>query len=311
MHRREFLLSSTAALAVGTATVRGRAQAAVPNKAKLDRVAIMSYSFDRILKNGSTDANRTLDLLDLPEMYADKYKVHNIEVQHNQFISTETSYFREFLAKVTKAKSRITNINLEFDGMFITSPSPVSRAQGVDLSKRWIDFAVMLGSPRVMVNQGSPTPENKAIAIEALKHIGAYGKAKKVMVAMEPRGGGGGGGGARRGAPPPDPNAPAPPPPPPAYILLTEIIKESGTYANVDIGNFGDQNVQQAGIRAMFPYTDGNTHVKINPARYDLPAALKIIREEFKYTGLFSIEAGLNDPYTNVQAIYDVLLESM
>ncbi len=308
MHRREFLLSSTAALAVGT-VARNRAQGADPNRAKLDRIAIMSYSFDRIMKNGSTDATRTLDLMDLPEMYADKYKVHNIEVQHNQFLSTETSYIREFLAKVTKAKSRITNINLEFDGMFITAPSPVSRAQGVDLSKRWIDHAVTLGSPRVMVNQGSPTPENKAIAIEALKNIGAYGKSKKVMVAMEPRGGGGGG--ARRGAPPPDPNAPAPPPPPPAYILLTEIIRESGTYANVDIGNFGGSDVQQAGIRAMFPYTDGNTHVKINPARYDLPAALKIIREEFKYTGLFSIEAGLNDPYANVQAIYDVLLASI
>lgn len=308
MHRREFLLSSTAALAVGAAT-RGRAQGADPNRSKLDRIAIMTYSFDRILKNGSTDATRTLDLMDIPEMYADKYKVHNIEVQHNHFVSTETAYFKEFLAKVAKAKSRITNINLEFDGMFITAPSPVNRAQGTDLSKQWIDHAVLLGSPRVMVNQGSPTPENKAVAVEALKNIGTYAKSKKIMVGMEPRGGGGGG--ARRGAPPPDPNAPAPPPPPPAYILLTEIIKESGTYANVDIGNFGAQDVQQAGIRAMFPYTDGNTHVKLSPARYDLPAALKIIRDEFKYKGLFSIEAGLNDPYVNVQAIYDVLLASM
>lgn len=306
MHRRDFLLSSTAALAVGAA-VRGRAQRADPNRAVLDRIAIMTYSFDRIIKNGSTDENRTLDLLDIPEMYADKYKVHNIEVQHNHFPSSELSYFKEFLARMAKTKSRISNINLEFDGMFITAPSPVNRAQGIDLSKQWIDHAVVLGSPRVMVNQGSPTPENKAIAVEALKIIGAYGKSKKVMVSMEPRGGGGGG---RRGAPPAA-DAPAPPPPPPAYILLTEIIKESGTYANVDIGNFGAQDVQQAGIRAMFPYTDGNTHVKLSPARYDLPAALKIIRDEFHYKGLFSIEAGLNDPYANVQAIYDVLLANM
>jgi hypothetical protein len=92
-----------------------------------------------------------------------------------------------------------------------------------------------------------------------------------------------------------------------------EIIKGSGTYANCDIGNFPDQQTQHAGIRAMFPLTDGNCHVKLNPARYDLPAALKLTRE-LQYTGLYSIEAGGNmgpDPYQNVQNIYDVLLANI
>src|SRR4029078_8268982 len=97
------------------------------------------------------------------------------------------------------------------------------------------------------------------------------------------------------------------PPPPPAFILLTEIIKESGTYSNVDIGNLGDQETQHAGMRAMFPLTDGNCHVKLNPARYDLPAALALTRT-LGYKGLYSIEAGgMGDSYDNVQKIYDVL----
>ena len=313
MDRREFLIGTVAA-AAALGTRRARAQA--PDRAKLDRVAIMTYSFDRIIKvaGRAEDPARTLEFFDVPEMFADRYQVHNVEVQHNHFGSTESSFFKDFRARLAKAKSRVTNINLEFGNMSITAADPVMRAQAVDLTRQWIDHAIELGSPRVMINQGSPTPENRQVAIETLKIMGDYGKSKKIMVSMEPRGGGGGGrnaGAAAGGQPTPPPAAPAGPPPSPAYILLTEIIKGSGTYANVDIGNFGEQETQHAGMRAMFPFTVGNTHIKMNPARYDLPAALALMRE-LKYTGLYSIEAGgQGDPYENVQRIYDALVQSM
>ena len=312
MKRREFLMGS--AMAVGAAATRNWAQAADPGK--LDRVAIMTYSFDRIVKVAGQPDNptKTLDLFDIPEMFADRYHVHNVEVQHNHFASTESSYFREFRARLAKTKSQVTNINLEFGNMSISAGDPVMRAQAIDLTKQWIDHAVELGSPRVMVNQGSPTEENKAVAIAALKIMGDYGKTRKVMVAMEPRGGGGARGGrgpAPGGTVPAAPTEPAGPAPPAPYILLTEIIKASRTYANVDIGNLGDQEVQHAGMRAMFPLTDGNCHVKLNPARYDLPAALALTRT-LGYKGLYSIEAGgMGDSYDNVQKIYDVLVASI
>jgi hypothetical protein len=309
MNRREFLIGTVATAA---ALRTGRVRAQGPDRTKLDRIAIMTYSFDRIVKVAGRpeDPARTLDFFDIPGMFADKYQVHNVEVQHNHFGSTESSFFKEFRARLAKAKSRVTNINLEFGNMSISAADPVMRAQAIDLTRQWIDHAIELGSPRVMVNQGSPTPENKQVAIEALKIMGDYGKSKKIMVSMEPRGGGGGrnaGAAAGGQATPP----PAGPPPPPAYILLTEIIKGSGTYANVDIGNFGEQETQHAGMRAMFPYTVGNTHIKLSPARYDLPAALALMRE-LKYTGLYSIEAGgQGDPYENVQRIYDALIQYM
>jgi hypothetical protein len=82
----------------------------------------------------------------------------------------------------------------------------------------------------------------------------------------------------------------------------------------VDVANFGDQPVQHAGIRAMMPHTVGSTHVRLNPARYDLVAAVRIIRDEFKYTGIYSIEAGIPagpDPYANIQEIRDVMLANI
>jgi hypothetical protein len=63
----------------------------------------------------------------------------------------------------------------------------------------------------------------------------------------------------------------------------------------------------------MLPLNDGNCHVKINPARYDLPKALAITRE-LGYKGLYSIEAGINmgpDPYENTKKILDVILANI
>jgi hypothetical protein len=238
--------------------------------------------------------------------------VHNVEMQHAHFLSEEPDYFRQFKDRLAKTKSRVTNINLEFGAaQTITAPEADGRQQALERTKQWIDHAVLLGCPRIMINQGSPTRENKAIGVETLKAMGDYGKSKNVMIAMENRGSGAGRGRGAAGAPP------APPPPPPAepaYVLLVKMMKESGTWANCDLGNFPDQATQHAGIRAMLPLTDGNSHVKLNPARYDLPAALALTKE-LGYKGLYSIEAGANTggatPYENVQMIYDVLLANI
>ena len=320
MKRREFLIGAAAAAGVPNAAAalgwpaglvshrRSWAQARDPQK--LRRIAIMSLCFNSILKNPSQpgDAARTLDINDLGPMLADRYGVHNVEMQHAHFPSTELSFLKDFRERLARTKSLVTNINLEFGPQNISAADPALRQQALDRTKQWIDYAAAVGCPRIMVNQGMPTEENKAAAIQTLKAMGDYGKSKNIKVAMENRGGGGG----RQGAPPAPPASPAPAGPA-AWVLLVEIIKGSGTYANCDIGNFPDQETQHAGMRAMFPLTDGNCHVKLNPARYDLAAALKLTRE-LRYTGLYSIEAGGNmgpDPYQNVQSIYDVLLANM
>jgi hypothetical protein len=71
MNRREFLIGSVAAAA---AFRSGRVHAQGADRARLDRVAIMTYSFDRIIKvvGRPDDPARTLDFFDVPEMFADK-----------------------------------------------------------------------------------------------------------------------------------------------------------------------------------------------------------------------------------------------
>jgi hypothetical protein len=314
MKRREFLVGAAAAAGL-VSSRKGWAQAR--DEAKLRRVAIMSLCFNSILKSPSQpDAPaRTLDVMDLGQMLADRYGVHNVEMQHAHFPSTEAAYLKDFRERLAKTKSQVTNINLEFGPQNISAADPALRQQAIDRTKEWIDHAVALGCPRIMINQGQPTQENKEIAIATLKAMGDYGKSKNIKVAMENRGGGGGRQSAAAPVNPAPPAPPANPAPaaPAAWVLLVEIIKGSGTWANCDIGNFPDQETQHAGIRGMFPLTDGNCHVKLNPARYDLPAALAVVKQ-LGYTGLYSIEAGGGagtDPHQAVQNIYDVLLPNM
>ena len=292
MRRRDFLVESTMAVAAAATGLWGRTPVGAAqgtSGAKLDRIAIMAYSFVRVLKVPGQPAapERTLEVFDIPQMFADRYKVHNIEMQHNYFESTDASFFKSFLERCAKTKSRISNINLELGQMNISSPSPVLRAQAVDLTKAWVDHAVVLGSPRVMINQGKLTEENKSAAIAALRQMTAYAKTKNIMVGVEPRGD--------------------------DFVRLTEVIKAAGAYANPDIGNFGgDQAHQHAGIKMMFPITNGTCHIKAhNPPTYDLVAAIQLIKQ-VGYTGLYSIENEQSgDPYQNVQTVLDVVLANI
>jgi len=282
MKRRDFLITSAAAIAAAKS-------AWAQGGATLDRVALMAYSFQSVLKVPGRPAGptRTVDINDIGQMFADRYKVHNVEMQHNYFDSTEESYLKDFAARLARTKSRVSNINLELGAMSISADTPVLRAQAVDLTKAWIDHAVVLGSPRVMINQGKLTPENRQSAIDTLKLMTAYGKSKNIKVGAEPR----------------NDN----------FTLLTDVVTSAGAYTNPDIGNFGgDQANQHAGIRAMFPHSGGNCHIKaLDPPTYDLVAALKLIKE-LGYTGLYSIEnEQQGDPYANVQKVYDVLLANM
>jgi sugar phosphate isomerase/epimerase len=289
MNRRAFLLGTTAAMGAATRVWGRQASGSGATAAKLDRVAIMAYSFAPVLRvpGQASSPQRTLEVLDLPEMFADRYKVHHIEMQHNYFESTERSFFKTFLDRLAKTKSRISNINLELGNMNIAAATPALRAQAVDLTRAWIDHAVVLGSPRVMINQGRLTPENKATAIEVLSRMTAYAKTKNIMVGAEPR----------------DDD----------FTLLTEVLRGGGAYTNPDVGGFGgDEAHVRAGMRAMFPFTDGNCHMKIlNPPTYNLADMVRLTKE-MGYTGLYSIENELpGDPHKNVQDVYDVLMATL
>jgi hypothetical protein len=312
MRRREFLFGAAAVL---TGAPRVWAQSASPagriKQATLDRIAIMTLNFQRLLKlpDLPQEPERTLELFDVPEMLADKYGVHKVEFQHYHIPSTEPSFLRELRAQIEKRKSRMTQINLEFGQLNMSAPELRNRLMAIDLTKMWVDHAVMLGAQRVMINQGQPTQENKSYGIPTLKTMADYGRSKGIIVSVETRGGGGGRG---RGAAT-DAAAPPPPPPPPGpvvWTLLAEIIKGAGAYSNVDVGgaNAANQEELHACLKMMFPMTAGTTHTRVN-ARWDLATAIRFLEGELGYKGLYTIEA--SNGHDGTQQIYDVVVATL
>jgi Xylose isomerase-like TIM barrel len=288
MRRRDFLAGSVAA----SSGVRAAAQ----NSNKLERVGVMSGCFDNLMTEvrdwSHPAAPKQLDIMDFPEMLADRYHIHNVEVQQIHFLSMEPSYYRAFFERVKKAKSRMVDMPLELDEKGYAgivspcSPDPQLRARAIELTKQWIDRAAMIECPSVMINQGTAMlPEDPAPAIEALKTLSAYGKSKKVAVIMENRG---------RTAP----------------EKLVELMKASGTYANPDIGNFPDEETRERGLRLMYPLAVTVSHVKLNPARFDFARAIRISKE-MDFRGVYSLETGGPDPHAAVQTLLDELLKNM
>jgi hypothetical protein len=219
MKRREFLM--TAAAAAGVASVRtgwarGASQAQQVKQSTLDRIAIMTLNFQRMLKvpDVQDSPERTLELFDIGEMLADRYSVHKVEFQHYHLASTEPAYLKELRGRLAKSKSRATQINLEFGNLNISAPQQRDRLMAIDLTKQWVDHAVLLGAQRVMINQGQPTHDNKSHGIPTLKTMADYGKSKDIVVSVETRGGGGGRRGAGSGTAPAAPATTAPGAPP-------------------------------------------------------------------------------------------------
>jgi hypothetical protein len=339
MKRREFLMSAAAAAGVAsfrTGWAQGASQANQVKQSTLDRIAIMTLNFQRILKVADVpdSPERTLELFDIGEMLADRYGVHKVEFQHYHLASTEPSYLKELRGRLAKSKSRATQINLEFGNLNISAPQQRDRLMAIDLTKQWVDHAVLLGAARVMINQGQPTHENKSYGIPTLKTMADYGKSKDIIVSVETRGGGGGRRGAGSGTTPaapattaPDapptaapstapataPAAPAGPPPltgPAAWTLLAEIIKGAGAYSNVDVGgaNAANQEELHMCLKTMLPMTANSMHTRVN-TRWDLATAIKYLEGELKYKGLYTIEAG--NGHEGTQPIYDVVVATL
>jgi sugar phosphate isomerase/epimerase len=291
MRRRDFLIGSIAAAA--SAACVGAQD--VPLMAKLDRVGAMSGDFDELLAE-TRDWSRPvppkeLDIMDFPQMLAERYGIHNVEVQQFHFLSMEPAYFEKFLGRLKRAKSRMVDMPLELDTSGYSgtispcSPDPQIRAHAVELTKQWIDRAAMIECPSVMVNQGRVFGDNLTPIIDALKTLRDYGESKKVAIIIEERG-------------------------PIPIDTLVKVIKDSGIHANPDIGNFRDEESTEKGLRLMYPLALTVSHVKWNPARFDFKKAIQISKE-MGFKGVYSLETGGPEPYARVQTVLDKLLENL
>jgi hypothetical protein len=328
LKRREFLFGSTAAVAVG------RAWGQSLDAAKMKRIATMTLN--SVLKSATNPTGT--DIIDYPDLVADKLGIHNLEIYPRNLASLEPAYIADFRKRLKKANSQITQVigsTATFGNLGTLTPT----AADLQARKDLIDQAAALGSPRVMIVTGSSlAPDTRQTAIEALKSMAAYAKPKKVRITMENYDiyakDGWGRGPGRAGAPGAGPGGPGGQAGTPGggrqggggvyysapWDELLEVCKASGTYANPDIGNFFDNTERMKGLPLMYTKTAGGSHVKYNPTQYDTGECIRISKR-VGYKGLYTIEAGggggrgrgaaVTDPFAMPKLIRDIILANM
>lgn len=241
----------------------------------MNRLCISSWSFHNLFtctryKNAPVP-EKDMDILDFPELIADSYHIHNLEVVSKHLASTSASYFAEFRERLNKAHCRLINIPVDIDELWdqpsISSPDDKVRARAVALYMPWIDHAAALGAESVRCDPGILNLDDPSLTIASYRKLVAHGQSRKIGVIVENHG---------KAAAYPD--------------ELVKILQASGAGALPDIGNFPDHETRMRGLKAMFPLARNICHVKFDPATFDLAECIGIAKGA-GFEGVYSIEA--------------------
>jgi hypothetical protein len=248
---------------------------------------VSSWSFHTLFEKRPA----AMDVRDFPEMVADRYHVHNVEIVLPHFLAADPPLIEEFTARLGKAHSRLVNMPLDFgqlwDKAAISSTDPAEREAAIALYQKGIDVAQQLGSPSVRCDPGKVNPADPSLTIDSYKRLASYARARNIRVVVE-----------NHGDISKNPE------------VLVAILKAAGVGALPDFGNFPDQETRERGLEAMFPLAGGVAHAKLREGQ-DFGRCMRIAKDA-GFTGVFSIEAGgRGDPYDEVRLIVDALVNNL
>jgi hypothetical protein len=236
----------------------------------LDRICVSTWAFHEAFENGE------LRILEFPEMIADRFGVHNLEVVAPHFGDADPADLEE---RLRRAGSRIVNIPIDIKELWetpsLSSPAPAVRDHAIALYSAWIDRAHAVRVPSVRCDPGLLNLEDLSPTVSSYRSLVAYGAERAVEVSVENHG-----------------SACAHP------EQLAEVLRASGAAALPDFGNFPDEATRDRGLRVLFPLAKSICHAKLLPSI----ARCIEIAEESGFRGVYSIESA------DVQAVIDALL---
>jgi sugar phosphate isomerase/epimerase len=248
-----------------------------------DRLALTSYPF-RDYMEGPHDSNRDrskpgMDIIGFAKMAIEKFNIHNINPLGAHFTSTEPHDLDTLREQMAKAGSHFVDLGL--GGGRFYDPDPARRKASVESTKRWIDIAVVLGSPSVRQHLGGSRGAKPDVELSAqsLGELADYGAGKNIVINLE------------------NDNLVNEDP----FFIVKVIEKAGNPYLRAlpDFGNTmlkGDPAYNYNGVTAMFKHVFNMAHVKDEVVsgdgttyKIDLAKAFGIAKAS-GYRGYFSME---------------------
>src|ERR1051326_306078 len=296
MNRRQFLTGSVAATASLLAKVP-------THKQRSARICISTWSFHNLFtpthdKDAPPISGTPMDARDFPDMIADRYHVHEMEIVVPH-ISPEPSYIRDLKARLNRAHAHLVNIPVDIKELWsaggLSDTDAKVREKAISACTKWIDIAHELGARSVRCDPGKINTADLAPTISSYKALASYGASKNIFVIIENHGG--------VGSEHPE--------------ELVELFKGVGKNCGAlpDFGNFPDEATRQKGVKLLFPYGRTVCHAKGlkfddkgNETMFDFAQCVRTSKAA-GFKGIYSIEfEGEGDPYTGVQHVVDELL---
>lgn len=130
--------------------------------------------------------NPTIALQDFAAHVVSKFGINKIEPWSTHFPSTDAKYLGQFRAAVENARAKIVNIAVDGEHSPYAADG-AEREKAIAFGKKWIDAAVLLGSPGIRLNippAGKSQPDLERAA-GSLRRVIEYAAAKNVVVNLE------------------------------------------------------------------------------------------------------------------------------
>lgn len=270
-----------------------RAFIASPRSAKREASAAVE-------PGSTTEPSKKMSLAEFAATIREKFDVPGIEPWSHHFESTDPEYVRGLADAFQKARVRVVNIPCDVGAHLCGSAEDL--AAGLDTYSKWVDAAVLLGSPSIRVHVpriGSGA--DIRCAVDGLKALAEYGEKQNIVINLEND----------------EPESEDP------YRVL-KVIQAANTPFLRSLPDFcnsrqlGDEQYNEQALGALFPHAFNISHVKdmevVNGKTLlaDVPKIFAIAKKA-GYRGYFSMEYETEggDPYEGTKRLIETSIHSL
>ena len=289
--RREFV-----AMSLGmAASLRAASPTANFPTQPRERLAVSTYPFRAFIDSPNSRDRDTskpgTNLEGFARTVKAKFQVSGIEPWSPHFASTDTDYVSRLHTAFYEAGLRVVNIPVDAS-VDLCSANATDRDAALALYRKWVDAAVILGSPGIRIH--APAGDI-GCAVHGLGLVSQYGSQKNIVVNLEND----------------DPRSEEPF----RIVKIIETVNSPYLRALPDFCNSmlikNDQQYNERALQALFAHAFNISHVKDmetdegKTVRVDVDRIFAIAKKS-GYRGYFSMEwEGAGDPYDGTRRLLD------
>ncbi len=271
-----------------------------------DRLAVATWPFRAYIDSPTNEYRDKkqpgMDLREFAAKVKKDFEVPGVEPLSVHFPSTDAAYLHGFREAIEKAGVHVVNIPVDNSFSYYDA-DPAVRQKAVDNGKKWVDIAIIIGSPslRTSIAQAENAKPDVAIVAEQLQKLLDYAAPKNILINLE------------------NDNLVSED----AFFLVKVIKKVNSPYLHAlpDFCNSmqsGNEQFNYDAVTALFPLAYSICHVKDSEAgddgkvvRVDLKKTFGILKASH-YRGYCSMEwEGAGNPYDGTRFLIKSSVENL